>query len=286
MVAMARYIISQLVLVWALIIPLLAISVQTFAEAESIQNGTIGHEELWSYLLTFGYINDTENYDDRVLESALKIYQETYRLNVTGKLDPETISLITTPRCGLPDQNLVNGSQSSGVQIGSFHVLFKLGVKKWPPTKHHLTYKINGGAHAKVGNYALVQALYYAFQLWAKVSKFTFQLVVSSSPADLLISFQNGDHGDRDLWQHGVLAYANPPTDGRLHLNAGVDWSFRPPTGNQFDLIWVVAHEIGHLLGIDHSQNTNAMMYAYVSPGRTRRALHRDDIAAIHAMYA
>lgn len=156
---MARNIISQLVLVGALIIPLLAISVQTFAEAESIQNGTIGHEELWSYLLTFGYINDTENYDDRVLESALKIYQETYRLNVTGKLDPETISLITTPRCGLPDQNLVNGSQSRGVQIGSFHVLFKLGVKKWPPTKHHLTYKINSGAHAKVGNYALVQAL-------------------------------------------------------------------------------------------------------------------------------
>ncbi|PRQ23536.1 putative envelysin [Rosa chinensis] len=281
---MARNIISQIVLVRPLL-PLLAIFVQAFTAAESIQNGSIGREEAWTYLKSFGYLTDTENYDDKALESALKIHQETYHLNVTGKLDPETINLITTPRCGVPDPILVNGSQSRGVWIGSFHVLFKLGVEKWPSTKYHLTYKINGGAQAKVGNYALLNALNYGFQLWAKVSKFTFQQVVPSSPADLLISFQNGDHGDRDLWEHGVLAYANPPTDGRLHLNAGIDWSFRPPSRNQFDLIWVVAHEIGHLLGIDHSQNTNAIMYAHVSPGKSRRALHSDDIAAIHAMY-
>lgn len=47
----------------------------------------------------------------------------------------------------------------------------------------------------------------------------------------------------------------------------------------------MVTHEIGHLLGIDNSEIPEAVMYAHVSPGRTRRALHSDDIAAMHTCY-
>ncbi|KAL6218645.1 hypothetical protein ACLB2K_011855 [Fragaria x ananassa] len=105
-------------------ITLEAICVQAFASAESIQNGSIGPEEVWRYLKLFGYLNQTvqtEDYDIKALESALKLSQQTYHLNVTGKLDLETINLITTPRCGFPDYKLVNGSQSRRVQIGSYN---------------------------------------------------------------------------------------------------------------------------------------------------------------------
>lgn len=196
---MVRNIISHLFLVAALL-PLLAIDLQAHAIVEySIQNGegqtkTIGRQELRSYLRSFGYLsvdsglrnsstlNNSLEYDDdddhKNLEAALKMYQKIYHLNVTGKLDSDTINLINTLRCGFPDHNLINGgSQSRGVRIGSFHLLFKLGVKKWPPTKYHLTYKINGGARDNVENYALLQALNYGFKLWSKLG---FQVYVST----------------------------------------------------------------------------------------------------------
>lgn len=112
---------------------------------------------------------------------------------------------------------------------------------------------------------------------------------MSSSPADLLISFQRRNHGDEALFEgaRGALAHANPPMDGRMHVNANYNWSFRPPSSNdQFDLIWAVTHEIGQLVGIDHSENIDVVMYAHVTGGQTRRALHSDDITAIQAMYS
>ena len=42
-------------------------------------------------------------------------------------------------------------------------------------------------------------------------------------------------------------------------------------------------HEIGHLLGLAHSQDTNAIMYAYY--GEERNDLRADDIAGIQSLY-
>ncbi|XP_070661286.1 metalloendoproteinase 1-like [Malus domestica] len=126
-----------------------------------------------------------------------------------------------------------------------------------------------------------------AFDLWAKVTKFTFHEVGPSSPADILISFQRRDHGDGIPFDGPgkVLAHPFAPTDGRLHLDADENWSFRPPSKNQYDLVWVATHELGHVLGLMHSTFSDAIMYAYVGAGRTRRALHSDDIAGIKALY-
>ncbi|KAM1358227.1 hypothetical protein ACFX1Q_045210 [Malus domestica] len=125
------------------------------------------------------------------------------------------------------------------------------------------------------------------FDLWAKVTKFTFHEVGPSSPADILISFQRRDHGDGIPFDGPgkVLAHPFAPTDGRLHLDADENWSFRPPSKNQYDLVWVATHELGHVLGLMHSTFSDAIMYAYVGAGRTRRALHSDDIAGIKALY-
>jgi hypothetical protein len=45
----------------------------------------------------------------------------------------------------------------------------------------------------------------------------------------------------------------------------------------------VALHEIGHLLGLAHSQDQNAIMYAYY--GEDRNDLRADDIAGIQSLY-
>ncbi|KAL6135496.1 hypothetical protein ACLB2K_067724 [Fragaria x ananassa] len=120
-----------------------------------------------------------------------------------------------------------------------------------------------------------------------KVSNYTFGMVHPASPDfELLISFQRGDHGDESPFDGsgGVLAHAFAPKDGRLHLDADENWSFRPPGATKFDLVGVVTHEIGHLLGLS-TVRLVAIMYAYTNPGETKRALHSDDIAGLFLVF-
>lgn len=51
------------------------------------------------------------------------------------------------------------------------------------------------------------------------------------------------------------------------------------------DLESVVAHEVGHFLGLDHSHLFDALMTSTYAPGTIMRAVHQDDIDAICTAY-
>jgi len=54
----------------------------------------------------------------------------------------------------------------------------------------------------------------------------------------------------------------------------------------QTDLEQTMVHEIGHCLGLDHSNKSNAIMYASVTSGAPEdRLLHSDDISGIQSLY-
>lgn len=58
------------------------------------------------------------------------------------------------------------------------------------------------------------------------------------------------------------------------------------PAANSFDLEAVITHEAGHFLGLAHTPDRSAVMYAGGEPGRTlQRDLKADDIAAICDAY-
>lgn len=48
----------------------------------------------------------------------------------------------------------------------------------------------------------------------------------------------------------------------------------------------VVAHELGHSLGLSHSEDPNSVMYFAVSRGSARKALTQQDIAQVEELYA
>jgi hypothetical protein len=70
-----------------------------------------------------------------------------------------------------------------------------------------------------------------------------------------------------------------------IAFNGGVTWSSNPDR-RSFDLQSTAAHEIGHVLGMQHSDNPAATMYFSTPPGdESQRVLHNDDEAGICYLY-
>ena len=73
--------------------------------------------------------------------------------------------------------------------------------------------------------------------------------------------------------------------------NSGsVTWHFDQDTSasnHAYDFAHVAMHEMGHCLGLGHSNQSAAIMYAYSSSGsgESARHLHSDDIAGLQAIY-
>lgn len=71
-------------------------------------------------------------------------------------------------------------------------------------------------------------------------------------------------------------------TVGKIVFNDG--WGICP-TWNLCNVAEVLTHELGHTIGIGHSQQYGATMYAYANLDGRCGSLRADDVAAIHAMY-
>ena len=72
---------------------------------------------------------------------------------------------------------------------------------------------------------------------------------------------------------------------GKMHFDADENWSIDKPNGDQIDLVSVATHEIGHILGLQHSTDVNAVMYPFLNFGMTKRELSHDDIDGMLALY-
>ena len=247
------------------------------------------------YLARFGYLNyqNTPNHTnvedeklkyekfDGELEFALKSYQKYYHLNTTGILDEATVSQMVMPRCGRPDKDTHHHGSKSLHTVS--HYKFFPNYPRWPPGKSYLTY-----AFAYNFPYNHVPPVVRAFRQWTYATHyFTFGQVNDFSGADIKVSFERGNHGDSMNFDGpgGYLAHAYAPTDGRLHYDADETFSDGPDAvQNVVDLESLSVHEIGHLLGLDHSADENASMYAFINPG-TIKGLNSDDIQGIKALY-
>lgn len=58
------------------------------------------------------------------------------------------------------------------------------------------------------------------------------------------------------------------------------------PAKVEYDLQAILTHEVGHFIGVAHSPDPSAVMFASYSPGSTaQRTLHPDDVAAVCGIY-
>ncbi|PIO24258.1 hypothetical protein AB205_0216690, partial [Aquarana catesbeiana] len=153
---------------------------------------------------------------------------------------------------------------------------------KW--YKHQLTYQIVNWPWY-LSQHQVRQAVKAAFELWSNVSSLTFS-EVTRGPANIRLAFFDGEHNDgaRHAFDGpgGALAHAFFPRRGEAHFDNAEHWSLN---GKGRNLFVVLAHEIGHTLGLPHSPFKNALMSPYYKKLGREYVLNFDDIFAIQNLY-
>ena len=127
---------------------------------------------------------------------------------------------------------------------------------------------------------------------WQAVTNINFVEVTDSGIAMGASGYQQGDPTVGDIrisaipLAYGTLgaAFSPPPINGGslagdIVLNSAMPWRIDA----NYDLKTVAIHEIGHALGMDHTDVSKAVMYSYYTS--IKQNLNADDIAGIRSVY-
>ena len=219
-------------------------------------------------------------FDGHTLE-ALKAFQAFHGLEPTGRIDDQTVELLSLPRYDPhPDQPLF------------------VVAAPWDHMDLTYTFLNSSSRMPELATHAVIRR---AFDTWQAASKLTFTLAHADQTPDIKIMWATGDHGDGTKFDGplGILAHSDFPAPrgkdpGILHFDDDEAWVDDPHASlakKDIDLLTIAAHEIGHCIGLDHSQDREALMYAvYSAPRRDENKqdlgkLAQDDVDGVSALY-
>ncbi|KAM7388919.1 hypothetical protein PAMP_022921 [Pampus punctatissimus] len=238
--------------------------------------------QLVDWLMKYGYLPPSDPSTGQLqawtaVTNAVRAMQRFAGLKDTGVVDKETMALMSTPRCSLPDQEEPSKSLSS--QEGrNMKRRRKRAVSMW--TRRNINWRLRSyPSSSHLSRDTIRSLVFYALRVWAEPTPLEFYEVGSPESADLQVDFLHGYHGDSYPFDGagGAVGHAFFPSDpdraGGVHLDAEEEWAFRQPASEGTDLFTVLVHEFGHALGLAHSSSRHSVMRPYYQ-GPAGDALH------------
>uniref|UniRef100_A0A667WS13 Matrix metallopeptidase 17b n=1 Tax=Myripristis murdjan TaxID=586833 RepID=A0A667WS13_9TELE len=218
-----------------------------------------GHRTEKDWLMRYGYLPTSDPSTGQLqawtaVTHAIRSMQRFAGLKETGVVDEETMALMKTPRCSLPDQE--EPSRPLVDQGGTLSLSVCLRLHSYPSSSH-------------LSRETVRSLVFYALRVWAEPTPLEFHEVGNPEAADLQVDFLHGYHGDGYPFDGvgGAVGHAFFPSDttraGEVHLDAEEEWAFRQPASEGTDLFTVLVHEFGHALGLAHSSNRRSVMRPY-----------------------
>jgi peptidoglycan hydrolase-like protein with peptidoglycan-binding domain len=244
--------------------------------------------EVQNYLMRYGYLSQATasvpgavpgavpGQLDAATVRALEEFQRRFNVGTPGILDAPTRAAMSAARCGLPDL----------VGPVTFNTLCA-----W--NRRNLTYAF-GNLSAQVDNNVARNAVRRAFNTWAAAGVgLTFSEVAQNQNPDIVIEWRQAADPDHSM-VGGVLAHADfPPGCSVIVINPPLPIHYDDQehtwvdgaVANGFDIETLALHEIGHCLGMLHTNVNGSVMFPLVSPNFTLRILQPDDLMGIRNLY-
>ncbi|XP_045368227.2 matrix metalloproteinase-28 isoform X3 [Camelus bactrianus] len=154
------------------------------------------------FLEKYGYLDDQvpKGPTSTRFRNAIREFQWVSQLPISGVLDSATLRQMTQPRCGVADtDSQVAWTQRVSALFAGRRAKMRRKKRfagqgnKW--YKQHLSYRlVNWPQH--LPEPAVRGAVRAAFQLWSNVSALEFWEAPATGPADIRLTFFQGDHND------------------------------------------------------------------------------------------
>lgn len=254
-----------------------------------LKEGATGEEvrDLQLYLQALGYLQEDDavnvgEFDD-VTVAAVKDYQSFHNLSATGSIDENTLQLLNTPRCGVPD-------------IAPRKLASSLRTLRNPWPKNNLNYYFqNLDTSPDIDTLAEAAAAFQSgYSLWHAVTPIRFQHTTTNTtanPADIIILW--GTPGCGGAACTDTPAVGSSITRAYTLFWSRALWKVNNPQSGDYDMVAFAAHEIGHALGLYwvgqngeilwHSPDSSALMWDEIPAGR--RSLQASDIEAARRVF-
>ncbi|XP_018329458.1 matrix metalloproteinase-25-like [Agrilus planipennis] len=249
--------------------------------SEKIQDGA-ATPRVFEFMKKFGYLEsgtDSEAiYTKEAFSEIVKMVQRFGALPQTGLIDNKTLELMESPRCGVPDVFKPTSGRAKRYVITS---------QKWK--KRHLTFFVSN-APSYLSKEEVVRVIQLGLDTWGRYGGLTFSRV-DDPDADIIVLFARGPHGDSFNFDGpgNILAHAYYPNSGLggdVHFDDDETWTTNDDQKwERTDLFSVAVHELGHSLGLGHSDVKNSIMFPYYKEPVQNFRLDYDDILAMYELY-
>ncbi|XP_076148840.1 matrix metalloproteinase-17b [Alosa pseudoharengus] len=228
--------------------------------------------QLVDWLSKYGYLPPSDASTGQLqtwsaVTQAVKAMQKYAGLEETGIADDETVRLMHTPRCSLPDEDRT-ANQPAGIHVKGRGHRMKRAAVSW--ARRNINWRLSSYPSSSALSRETIRSLvFYALRVWAEPTTLEFHEVGGPEAADLQVDFLHGPHGDGYPFDGtgGAVGHAFYPSDpdraGGVHLDAEEEWAFRQPASEGTDLFTVLIHELGHALGLSHSSARRSVMRPY-----------------------